>query len=165
MRSSSASARGSWLSLPGRCASTSASDWSANSGWRSHTVTISSIGIVSIHPASRASASRARAARHRLLDARGGADRDHAAVAAGVAQGGAQRQPAAQRVAAEHGALPRGGDLVEAPGQVVLAVVERARVDPIRQLLEQRRPRVAALHEAGNEDDRRHERIMPARPR
>ncbi len=57
MRSSRASARGSWLSLPGRCASTSASDWSANSGWRSHTDTISSIGIVSIHPARRASAS------------------------------------------------------------------------------------------------------------
>ena len=35
-------------------------------------------------------------------------------------------------------------------------MVEATRVDPIRQLLEQRRPRIAALHEAGNEHDRRH---------
>ena len=47
-----------------------ASDWSANSGWRSQTATMSSIGAASIQDASRSSAS-ARAARsRRLLDAR-----------------------------------------------------------------------------------------------
>ena len=49
VRSSRASSRGSWLSRPGRCASTSASAWSANSGWRSQTLTISSIGM-RLHP-------------------------------------------------------------------------------------------------------------------
>ena len=63
VRSSSASERWSCESRPGRCASTSASDWSANSGWRSHTDTTSSIDAASIHDASRSSAS-ARAARN-----------------------------------------------------------------------------------------------------
>ena len=40
VRSSIASSRGSWLRRPGRWSSTSASDWSANSGWRSQSSTI-----------------------------------------------------------------------------------------------------------------------------
>ena len=49
-----------------------ASDWSANSGWRSHSATMSSIGIASIHEASFSSAS-ARCTRMRpLLNARRG---------------------------------------------------------------------------------------------
>ena len=62
VRKSSASERGSWDSRPGRWASTSASDWSANSGWRSQSQTMSSIGIASIQEASFSSAS-ARATR------------------------------------------------------------------------------------------------------
>ena len=44
------------LSRPGRCSSISSSDWSANSGWRSHTSTTSSIGERSIQEASCSSA-------------------------------------------------------------------------------------------------------------
>ncbi len=57
MRSSIASSAGSWLIRPGRCSSISASDWSANSGWRSQIDTTSSIGAASIQAASRSSAS------------------------------------------------------------------------------------------------------------
>ncbi len=62
VRRISARSRGCCASRPGRWASTSASDWSANSGWRSQMSTIASIGWVSIQAASFSSV-RARSAR------------------------------------------------------------------------------------------------------
>ncbi len=53
---------GSWSNRPGRWSAIRASDWSANSGWRSQTDTMSSIEASSIHSASFSSAAR-RAAR------------------------------------------------------------------------------------------------------
>ena len=75
----------------------------------------------------------------RVLDSGGGADGDQAGVASRVAQRGAQRQPAAERVADQQRTLPGRGDLRQAALEGVLAVVEQGgrRVE----LLGHRRPR------------------------
>src|SRR5215213_4467414 len=117
----------------------SASDWSANSGWRSQIETTSSIG--------------ASGPGCRLLDTGGGADRDQAGVASRLAQRGAQGQPPAERVADQQCALARGGDLREPALERVLALLQQHRrlVEPLGY----RRPSAGGLHEAGDEQDGR----------
>ena len=83
----------------------------------------------------------------------GRADRDETAIARGIAHRGPQREPATQRVPDEHAALAPLGDL----GKTALEECSLwsssdgslARAQPLGG----RGPRVAALHEPGDEDD------------
>ena len=73
----------------------------------------------------------------------------------GRAQRGPQRKPPAERIAHEHPALPRLGDLAQPALEAVLDVVEhRARI-AFRQELRDRPPGVATLHEARDEEHHR----------
>ena len=113
---------------------------------------MSSIGAASIQAASRSSAS-ARALRcGGVLDAGGGAHGDQAAVAARDRDRGAQRQAAAERVAHEHRALARRGDLAQAALESVLAVIEQGAGIAFAEELRDRPPGVAPLHEARDEE-------------
>ena len=131
------------------------SDWSANSGWRSQTPTTSSIGAASIQAARRSSAS-ARALRAAgLVDAGRGPTVTSAGVAGRIAQGGPQREPAAQRVARQHAPLPRRGDLPQPALERVLAVVEQGARIAFGQELRDGPPGVPTLHEARDEEHHR----------
>src|SRR5215210_3152282 len=97
---------------------------------------------------------RARQPQRALLDPRRGAHEHEGAVGLGRAQGGAQREPPAERVPHEHvgaGVL----DLANPALEAVLAVVEhRARI-AFREELRDRPPGVATLHEARDEEHHR----------
>ena len=69
----------------------------------------------------------------RLFDPGRDADGDEARVAPGIAQGGSQGEPAAERVTDQQGLGAGGGDLSEAALEGVLAVVEQCgrRVEPL----------------------------------
>ena len=155
VRRSSASERWSCESRPGRCASTSASDWSANSGCRSHSDTTSSIDAASIHEASRSSASARSRLQRSLLDAGRGPDEHHPVERLGRAQRGSQREPPAKRIAHEDPALPRLGDLSHPTLEAVLDVVEHPARIAFGQELRDRPPGVATLHKARDEEHHR----------
>ena len=157
VRSSRARSRGSWRRRPGRCSSTSASDWSANSGWRSQTATISLdlLASPSTRPASRRP--RARAAR--------GAGRPRCpaeaptVTSARVARRGrAARRAgrAGRRASSRSSTAPSPAAAISAsrPSKVCAAWSRRRLGIAFGQQLGHRRPRVAGLHEAGDEDHR-----------
>ena len=141
---------------PARWASTSASDWSANSGWRSQMATISSIGAVSIQAASFSSASRRARAGSGAVDAGAGAH-GHERRVARRARAARRAAPGGRRASSPRARRPppprrsRAGG----PRRCARVVEEDARI-AFRQPLGHRRPGVAGLHEAGDEDARVH---------
>src|SRR5918994_955882 len=146
-----ARSRGSCASRPGRCSSTSDSGWSANSGWRSQSETMSSIGIASIHEASFSSAS-ARCTRSGPSSMPAVAPTSTNASSSSGARSAALRASLPPR---EYPAGTRGQDLADPRLERVLGVVEEPARIAFRQELRDRPPGVATLHEARDEEHHR----------
>ena len=153
LRSSWASSAGSWLRRPARCAATSSGGCAANTGWRLPALhdLLDRDCAPSRQPAPRRALAAARAPR--VLDARARAHQHEARVAAGLAQ--ARRaargaRPSSSRPAPRPAARPRRSR----PGGPRATSVRKSRQVLRIAFADQpghRRPRVAALHEAGDE--------------
>ena len=136
----------------------------ANSGWRLQRSANSSIVPRSISAASVSSAARRSLAQRRVLDAGGAGDEHEPADALGMRERDVQRDPPAQRVAAQHEALGRlrrdvgdalrERDRARVAGVAVAAEVERERAIAFGvEAVGDEVPRVAGAGEPVQEDD------------